>query len=210
MELDLAQMTSQERYRLLVASVIPRPIAFVTTLDENGVTNLAPFSYFNVITSRPALISISIGQREWQGKRQKKDTLKNIEATGQFVINLAVEGLLAAVNDASADYPPGVSEIEALKLTTVASAKVRPPRIHESPVHLECELSRVIMLGDEPQVGLVIGEVVHYHADPSVVDAATKLPVAERLRPLARMGGAEYAGLGEIFVQARPVLPGHD
>lgn len=207
MELSLEQVDGPERYRLLVATVIPRPIAFVSTLDARGVTNLAPFSYYNVITSRPALISIAIGQRQWQGQRQKKDTLRNIEETGQFVVNVATEGLLDAVNASSADYAPGVSEIEALGLTPAPSAMVRPPRIQESPVHLECKLSRVIMLGDEPQVGLVIGEVVHYHALDEVLAPSTRLPDARRLQPLARLGGTEYAELGDILARPRPAIP---
>jgi flavin reductase (DIM6/NTAB) family NADH-FMN oxidoreductase RutF len=207
MEIDVEQMNGQERYRLLVASIIPRPIAFVSTIDSAGATNLAPFSYFNVVTSRPALISISIGQRVWQGRRTKKDTLQNIEQTGEFVVNLAVESMLEAVNDSSADYAPGVSELEELGLTAVPSLKVKPPRIKESPVHLECKLSQVLMLGEHPQVGLVIGQVVQYHAEAGVLEAASQLPDPERLRPLARLGGSGYAGLGELFSRARPADP---
>lgn len=207
MELDLTQLNGPERYRLLVASVIPRPIAFVSTIDAQGVTNLAPFSYFNVVTSRPALISISVGQRVWQGARQKKDTLQNIEATGQFVVNVATETLLAQVNQASADYPPGTSEIQALGLTEVAAQQVRPPRIAESPIHLECRVHRLLLLGDEPQVGLVIGEVVQYHADSSVLDAEGLYPDPALLQPLARLGGTEYAGLGKRYSLPRPGTP---
>lgn len=207
MELDLTELTGPERYRLLVASVIPRPIAFVSTIDVNGTTNLAPFSYFSVVTSRPALISVSIGQRVWQGARQKKDTLQNIEATGEFIVNMATEPLLVQVNQASADYPPGTSEIHALGLTEVPAKRVRPPRIAESPLHLECRVHRVILLGDEPQVGLVIGEVVQYHADPSVLDAQGLVPDAGLLQPLARLGGTEYAGLGQRYAVPRPGPP---
>lgn len=207
MELELSGLSPQERYRLLVATVVPRPIAFVSTLDDSGGTNLAPFSYFNIVTARPALISVSIGQRTWQGQRQKKDTLQNIEATGEFVVNVATEALLEAVNASSADYAPGVSEIERLGLTPVPAAKVRPPRIAESPVHLECKLSQVIVLGDDPQVGLVIGEVVHFHAKSEVLDAATSLPDAVRLKPLARLGGTQYGTLGQVFSRARPGSP---
>jgi len=207
MELDLERLSPAERYRLLVATVIPRPIAFVSTQDAAGVTNLAPFSYFSVVTSRPALISVAIGQRAWQGARQKKDTLQNIEETCEFVVNAATVGLLQVVNDSSADYPPDVSELEALGLTAVPSLKVRPPRIRESPVHMECKLHRVVMLGEEPRVGLVIGEVVHYHADDAVVDSAAGLPDPERLGPLARLGGIQYAGLGELLSRPRPTTP---
>ncbi len=208
MELDLKQLDAALRYQLLVSTVIPRPIAFVSTLGPSGATNLAPFSYFNVVTSRPALISISIGQRTWQGAKQKKDTLVNIEHTGEFVVNIATEALVDAVNHSSADYAPGVSELEQLGLTSVPSSKVRPPRIAESPVHMECRLHQVIMLGDSPQVGLVIGEVIHYHADPGVLDGAGQLPEPDKLKPLARLGGARYSALGEILSRARPGRPG--
>lgn len=207
MERELERLSQPERHRLLLASVVPRPIAFVSTLDASGVSNLAPFSYFNVVATRPALISLSIGQRSWQGERQKKDTLQNIEAIGEFVVNVATEALLDQVNQASAEYPPGVSEIDATGLTPIPAQRVRPPRIAECPIHLECILRQVISLGDSPQVGLVIGEVVHYHAADDVLDDAGELPDPNRLRPLARLGGSLYSGLGPIHSRARPTEP---
>ena len=206
MERDLERMHQPERHRLLLASVVPRPIAFVSTLDASGVSNLAPFSYFNIVASRPALVSISIGQRVWQGQRQKKDTLQNIEALGEFVVNVATEALLDQVNQSSADYPPGVSEIEATGLTPIPAHRVRPPRIAECPIHLECVLRQVVSLGDQPQVGLVIGEVIHYHAADEVLDEAG-VPDPNRLRPLARLGGTLYSGLGPIYSLERPIEP---
>jgi flavin reductase (DIM6/NTAB) family NADH-FMN oxidoreductase RutF len=160
MDIDPGTLSGGECYRLLVSTVIPRPIAFVTTRTDNGSINLAPFSYFNLVTSRPPLVSICIGQRTWNGKKQRKDTLVNIERSGEFVVNAATDALMEAINDSSADYPPGVSELGALGLSTRPSHKVGVPGLFESPINMECTLHRTILLGDAPQVALVIGKVV--------------------------------------------------
>lgn len=207
MDIDPRTLGGGEAYRLLVSSVVPRPIAFITTCNADGSTNLAPFSYFNVVTSKPPLVSICIGQRTWEGKRQKKDTLKNIEGSGQFVINIATEKLLSVVNDSSADFAPGVSELDELGLSTRASKVVEVPSLAESPVNMECTLYKVIMLGEEPQVGLVLGEVVHYHAKDEVWDPQSGGPDPRRLDPIARLGGTFYASLGELHSLERPPRP---
>jgi flavin reductase (DIM6/NTAB) family NADH-FMN oxidoreductase RutF len=207
MEIDLDGLPGIERYRFLVSAVVPRPIAFVSTLSAGGSTNVAPFSYFNVVTARPPLVSVAIGQRKWEGEVIKKDTLTNIEQTGEFVINLATTALLDAINESSAEYAPGESEIEALGLTPAPSSKVQPPRIAESPVHLECRLERLVMLGDEPQQGLVIGRVVHVHVEDAVLDPETKTVNPTRLSPLARLGGNYYATLGDLIERVRPTRP---
>jgi flavin reductase (DIM6/NTAB) family NADH-FMN oxidoreductase RutF len=207
MDIDTRSLVGSEAYRLLVCSVLPRPIAFVTSTNPDGTTNLAPFSYFNVVASRPPLVSIAIGQRTWEGRKQKKDTLKNIEASGQFVVNVATERLLSVVNESSADFAPGVSELDQLGLSTLDSKVVEVPSLAESPVNMECKLHRVIMLGDEPQVGLVIGEVVHYHAKDEVWDDEAGGPDPRRLDPLARLGGTYYASLGALHSIERPPRP---
>lgn len=207
MEIDPQSLGSGELYRLLVCSVVPRPIAFVTSTNADGSTNLAPFSYFNVVTSKPPLVSICIGHRTWEGRKQKKDTLKNIETSGEFVVNIATERLLSAVNASSADFAPGVSELDELDLSTRPSTVVGVPSLAESPVNMECQLHRVIMLGDEPQVGLVVGQVVHYHADDDVWDRGAGGPDPRRLEPLARLGGKFYASLGELHALERPGRP---
>ena len=204
MEIEPRALSGGECYNLLVSTVVPRPIAFISSQDETGQVNLAPFSYFNLVTTQPALVSISIGQRKWQGQRVKKDTLRNIERSGEFVINIASVSLIDALNRTAAELPPGHSELEAVGLTASPSRVVGPPRVAECPVHLECKLERVIMLGEHPQTGLVIGEVVHYHASDDVWDAAHHCVDPKRLDPLARLGGTFYAGLGALHSLPRP------
>jgi flavin reductase (DIM6/NTAB) family NADH-FMN oxidoreductase RutF len=206
-DIDPKALSGSEVYRLMVSSVVPRPIAFVTTTNADGTTNLAPFSYFNLVTSKPPLVSICIGQRTWDGRKQKKDTLKNLEALGEFVVNVATERLLSVVNQSSADFAPGVSELDELGLGTKASKVVSVASLSESPVNMECKVHRVVMLGDEPQVGMVVGEVVHYHADDRVWDAKQGGPDSRLLNPIARLGGTYYASLGELHSLARPARP---
>src|SRR5262245_26819747 len=129
MILDPAKSSVREVYLMLISSVVPRPIAFVSTRSAAGVTNLAPFSYFNGVSSKPPIVSVSIGYRRWRGAIVKKDTLRNIEETGEFVVNVATEALLAQVNQSSAEYPPDVSEISEVGLTPLPSDLVKPPRI---------------------------------------------------------------------------------
>jgi len=207
MKIDPAQLSGSEAYRLMISAVVPRPIAFISSCDEDRNTNLAPFSYFNCVTSKPPLISVSIGQRKWGGERIKKDTLRNIEAVEEFVVNIATMPLIAKVNASSAEYPPGVSEIEAVGLTAEPSERVSVPRIAESPINLECRLHRVMMLGDAPQTGLIIGEVVYVHVDDSVWNAESGEVDPVRLSPLARLGGSLYGALGDITSIPRPKLP---
>jgi flavin reductase (DIM6/NTAB) family NADH-FMN oxidoreductase RutF len=204
MVIDPKTSPARDIYFLMISAIVPRPIAFVSTRSAAGVTNLAPFSYFNGVTSKPPLVSISIGQRRWEGKLVKKDTLRNIEETGEFVVNAATEPLLERLNQTSAEYPPNVSEIEAAGLTPLPSDIVAPPRIKESPIHLECRLERIIWLGDEPQNGLVIGEVVRFHIDEAVWDPENRTIDPERLKPVSRLGGTLYGALGGITSLPRP------
>lgn len=207
MQIDPKEAATKDIYSVLISAVVPRPIAFVSTLSAEGVTNLAPFSYFNGVSSRPPLISISIGHRRYEGAVRKKDTLQNIEETREFVVNIATLPLLEQLNQSAAEYPPGVSEIDELELETLPSVKIRPPRIKASPVHLECRLERVVMLGEPALNGLVIGEVVHFHVDDSVWDAAAGLIDPVKLNPIARLGGTLYTTLGEIISLPRPEQP---
>jgi flavin reductase (DIM6/NTAB) family NADH-FMN oxidoreductase RutF len=204
MQIDPKEVASREVYAVMISAIVPRPIAFVSTRSIDGITNLAPFSYFNGVASKPPLISISIGHRRYEGKVVKKDTLQNIEETREFVVNVATLGLLSQINQSSAEYPPEVSEIEELQLETLPSVKVTPPRIKASPVQLECRLERVVMLGEPALNGLVIGEVVYFHIDDSVWDPARGSIDPEKLSPIARLGGALYTTLGRIISLPRP------
>lgn len=201
MLIDPAQASTRDLYQLMISAIVPRPIAFVSTLNRSGIVNLAPFSYFNAVSSKPPLVSLSISKRRWQGALVKKDTWRNIEETGELVIHIGTEALVAPLNQCSAEYPPECSELEAVGLTPLASTRVRPPRLKESPIALECRLERIIELG---AVGLVIAEVLCFHVDEAVWDAERAGVDPEKLRPVARLGGSSYSKLGEVFSLPRP------
>ncbi|MEV2275470.1 flavin reductase family protein [Nocardiopsis sp. NPDC049922] len=172
-------------YQLLTAVVVPRPIAWVSTTSASGVDNLAPHSFFTVACTEPPIVQFtSVG---------RKDSLTNAETTGEFVVHLAPEGLREQVNATGTPYPPEVSEFDAVGLTREASKAVRPPRVAESPVALECVLHSTVGLGDST---VVFGRVVHAAvAEDVLVDGH---PEVTRLRPLARLGRNEWSALGEV------------
>ena len=192
---DPSRMTAREIYRFMIDAIVPRPIAFVSTRGPGGGFNVAPFSYFNAITSDPPLIGISINRR----KGQPKDTLRNIEDTGEFVVNVVPESLLAQMVRASGDWPADADEFELTGLTPAPAETVRAPRVAEAPVHLECRLHRLIEFGSTT---LVVGEIVHARADERVVTGGRIDP--EKLRPVGRLGGDGYAIVHEVVHQARP------
>jgi flavin reductase (DIM6/NTAB) family NADH-FMN oxidoreductase RutF len=192
-------------YRFLTSAVIPRPIAWVTTVDPaSGVVNAAPFSWFQAVCADPMMVMLSIQER---APGQPKDTLRNMRATGEFVVNLVPRAAAERMVQTSAEYPADVSEVEAVGLATVSSHVVRPPRIADSPVHLECRLAREVPLGRTGATTLVLGEVVHVAADDQVLDARGNLDPA-KVTLVARMGGAEYCDTGHHFTIKRPSL--HD
>lgn len=198
---DFAKLPVREIYRMLVASIVPRPIAFVTTIDENDVTNLAPFSFFNGVCSNPAYLCFSSARARDGGK---KDTLRNIEKTGEFVVNTAEESIAEKVNAASETLPYGTSEIEKVGLTILSSTWVKPPRIAESAIHMECRLDQFIEIGKNEPGGatLVIGRVLGMHvADRVLTDGEIQY---EKLKPVARLGRDEWLRGGEVFRLRRP------
>lgn len=204
MILDPSEMPPRDFYKFMISAIVPRPVAWVSTLSADGVTNVAPFSYFNGVTSRPPMISLSIGSRSWDGEVVPKDTLRNIEATREFVVHVTTEELADAANRSAAEFPPDVSEIAELGLTAAPCTKVKPPRILESPVALECVLDRVIRVGDPPLTGLVLGIVVAAHVDERVWDVGVSAIDPIRLRAVARLGGQLWARPGEPFTLERP------
>ena len=207
MQIDPKDHSSAELYRLMISTVVPRPIAWVSTHSEAGVVNVAPFSYFQAIGSRPPLLMLSIGQRRYQGQRIDKDTLRNIRSQGEFVVNIVTEAHLDAVNHSAIDCPPEHSEVEELGLATAPSEVISVPRIASCPVHYECVTHQILQLGDHGRMSVVIGEVVRFHVDPDLWDAESGTVDVRKLRPLARLGGKLYAGLGEIFERDRPSWP---
>ncbi len=199
MQIDPRDYDARRIYQLMTSVVVPRPIAWVSSLSRDGVLNLAPFSYFNAVTSTPPLISISVGRR----RGQRKDTAHNASSTREFVVNIVTEANLAAMNDTSGDYPPEVNEFEVAALTPIPSVRVKPPRVAEAPVQLECRTREIFELSPGI-VDLVIGEVVMFHvADELPIDGDLHIP-GGALRAVARLGGSDYATLGEIKSLPRP------
>lgn len=189
--LDLADYDRAGRYKLLTGSVVPRPIAWVTTCMADRRTNLAPFSQFIIISTEPGLLGFSIGPRP--GGR--KDTLVNIEREGEMVINSAPEALARTIQESSDDLPPEVSEVEHLGLDTVPSVKVRPPRLAASQIQFECAVERLIPLGAST---LVVGKVLAMHIARGLRDADNRID-HRHYRPLGRIGGRRYTRMTEII-----------
>lgn len=188
-----------QAHELMTAAVAPRPIAFVSTVGPDGVFNLAPFSLVTPISMDPIVVGFSIGSK--QGR--KKDTLVNIEATGEYVINAVTERLAAPMNQASADYPPEVDEFGAVGLTPLPGDLVRAPRVGESPISLECRLVRILEFGRPPrQNRFVVGEVVLIHVQDAFC-AGGEID-AGRLDLIGRLGGKRYCRTGDIFTMDRP------
>jgi flavin reductase (DIM6/NTAB) family NADH-FMN oxidoreductase RutF len=195
MQLDPARVPGPEMYRFMINAVVPRPIAFVSTRAADGSVNLAPFSYFNAISSVPPLVGIAIVDRP----DDEKDTLRNIRETGEFVVNLVAEPMLAAMAKTAGEWPRGTSEFEVAGLTPAPSERVAPPGVAESPVQLECRLHREIPLGNSH---LVVGEIVLARVDDGVLTDGRVDPL--KLRPVGRLGGEHYSLLREVVKEPRP------
>jgi flavin reductase (DIM6/NTAB) family NADH-FMN oxidoreductase RutF len=178
-----------DAYKLLIGSVLPRPIAFVSTADEQGIANLAPFSFFTGICADPMMFCFAPMLRGTDGS--KKDTLKNIEATHEFVINIVGETVVTQMNDTAIEFPSDVDEFEQVKLTKILSEIVKPPRVKECDVHLECALHQIVEFGDHPGAGsLVIGKVLMVHVnDELYFDGKID---TEKLAPIGRLAGTTY------------------
>lgn len=197
---DPESMSERENYKFLIGSIIPRPIAFVTTLSEEGAVNGAPFSYFNIVSSNPPMISLSI-QRS-QGRM--KDTARNIIGTKQFVVHIVDESNVEKINQTAASLPPDQSEIDLAGLTPVPSVKVSVPGIKEAKVRMECIVEHHLELGGTaaPGCDFIIGRVVQYHIDNSIYEGGR---IDTRgLAAVSRLAGHQYAKIGEIFEIERP------
>jgi flavin reductase (DIM6/NTAB) family NADH-FMN oxidoreductase RutF len=201
MMIDVSGHGLVETYRTLIEIVTPRPIAWVTSLDPDGRVNLAPFSFFNLFGSNPPVVVFSPTLRR---DGSKKDTLLNVEATGEFVLNAAVEPLAERVNLSSKELPRGSSEVELTGLTLRPSVKVRVPAIAEAPVNLECRVLQILPVGNGPlAANLVIGEVLVIHVDDRVLDPSGRVD-PRKLRTIARMGGDDYCRTSDLFQMKRP------
>ncbi|WP_241657741.1 flavin reductase family protein [Anaerobacillus alkaliphilus] len=194
--IDPSQNTSQENYKLLIGSIIPRPIAFVTTQSQSGVINGAPFSYFNIVSSNPPLISISI-QR---GGDRQKDTARNILAKKEFVVHIVDEDNVEKVNMTAASLPPDESEIELSGLTPISSTKISVPGVKEAKIRMECVLEQSLELGGN--CDFIIGRVVQFYFSDEIYQDGKINP--HSLRAVSRLAGNDYAKIGEIFTLERP------
>ncbi|MEI8325048.1 MAG: flavin reductase family protein [Betaproteobacteria bacterium] len=179
MQIDPALHSTADNYKLLTNLVVPRPIAWISTLGEDGLVNLAPFSFFNAVGSDPVYVMVSNGKN---GSDWPKDTARNIEASGEFVVNMVTEELFAAMNISAADFPPDQSELEAAQLHTAPSVLVKTPRVKQSPVSLECRLLSTQRLGSNT---LYIGEVVMFHVADDLIDARLRV---HDFAPIGRLG----------------------
>ncbi len=201
MQIDVASANVVDVYHALVGVVTPRPIAWVTTLSPSGVVNLAPFSFFNAFGANPPIVIFSPTLRR---DGSKKDTLLNVEQLGEFVINAATTTLAEKVNLTSKELTHDESEVPLAGLRTLPSTKVRPPRVAESPVHLECIVRQIIPCGTGAiAANLVIGEVVMMHISEAVLDEKQQVD-PRKLQTVARLGQDYWCHTTDLFEQKRP------
>lgn len=203
--LDPKKMRVSEVYRLMIGAIVPRPIAWISTVSPEGVTNLAPFSYFNAVSSHPPALSVSIAHKP---DGTKKDTLRNIETLGEFVVQIPSVEHAANVNLTAAEFDAQTSEIEAANLRTLPSDLVRPPRIADTKVQLECRLLHSLPIGAQGPgaTTLIVGEIVRFHFSEDIYspDGTIRL---DALDPLSRLGGIAFGKTRETFELPRVKLP---
>lgn len=199
LEIRPDDLDRRARYALLTSALIPRPIAWISTISAAGVRNLAPFSFFGGISSTPPLVGISIGRR----KGSKKDSWRNLEETGEAVVHIPTEELAESMVLSSGDFPEEVDEFEVTGLETIASTLVRPPRLAKAPVAMEARTERIIELGDAADANLfAVARILLFHIREDLLVDGRIAP--ERLRAVGRLGGQSYVRLTEIFDIPRP------
>jgi flavin reductase (DIM6/NTAB) family NADH-FMN oxidoreductase RutF len=200
LSIDPVNNTERENYKFLIGSVIPRPIAFVTTQSKDGILNGAPFSYFNIVSSNPPMISLSIQRTSGR----QKDTSRNIIEKKEFVVHIVDEQNVEKVNMTAASLPPDQSEIELAQLTPVNSVKVSVPGVKEAKIRMECILEHALELGgqDSPGCDFIIGKVVQFHIESDIYENGRIDP--RGLAAVSRLAGTNYAKIGEMFSIERP------
>ena len=195
------EQSDRDNYKFLIGSILPRPIALVTTLSETGVLNAAPFSYFNIVSSNPPIVSIAIQRKQGE----PKDTARNAMREGAFVVHVTDSSYLEQMNQTAANLPPEASEVELAGLTPVESEAVAVPGLAEARIRMECLLEQALPIGgtpDAPTTDLLLGRIVRFHIDASLYHEG-RIDTAA-LDPVSRLAGSDYARLGEIISLPRP------
>ena len=201
MYLDTREMSQRDAYRLLIGSVVPRPIGWVSTVSADDVGNLAPFSFFMAATGSPPTVVLSTSFRDGA----PKDTLRNVMEIPEFVLNVVSEAMGEAMNATSEEFPADVDELLAAGLTPVPSSRVRPVRVAEAPINMECKVVQLVPVGD-PKAGstLIIGEILAWHIRDEVFDAERMRIRLDELKALGRMAGDGYTRTRDQFEMIRP------
>jgi flavin reductase (DIM6/NTAB) family NADH-FMN oxidoreductase RutF len=198
-----ANLEKQNSHELLMSAILPRPIAFVSTVGEDGVFNLAPFSCFAPVGMKPALVCLQMSRKR---DGQKKDTLRNIEFSKDFVVNVVDEKLAQAMNQTSVEYPSNVDEFKEAGLTPLPGTLVKAPRVGESPVNMECKLVKILDYGEVPTgSSIILGEVILVHIKDGLW-AGDQISIS-KWKPIGRLGGQFYCRITDIFEMKRPDLP---
>lgn len=197
MEISVDTLSSRERYKLMTGAIVPRPIAWVSSLAQDGTPNLAPFSYFNAVSASPPVLMFSAGMHS---DDRPKDTLVNIEASGEFVVNIVTEAVVEAMNASAVVAPRGVNEFAFAGVTEAPSQTVKAPRVLESPVQFECELMDIYRVGNN---SVVFGRIKHIRVADEVLLDSYKID-ANALRPVGRLAGTTYSRVRDLFDLVRP------
>ncbi|WP_029520331.1 flavin reductase family protein [Persephonella sp. IF05-L8] len=190
MEIDLKNLDAKQIYKLMTSIIVPRPIAWVSTISKDGVYNLAPFSYFAGISSDPPLLLISVGRKD---TKEKKDTWQNIEETGEFVVNMVTKEILEKMNITALPFDREIDEFEKAGLTPVPSSVVRAPRVKEAPVNIECKSFEIIQIG---KMGIILGEILKVHVKEDILNEKGYVDTT-KLQIIGRLGGANYCIITE-------------
>ena len=195
MQFDFQTLAPEQRYKLMIGFIVPRPIALVTTRSKAGIDNAAPFSFFNMLGETPPLVALGLDRRP---DGTLKDTTININETGEFVVNLVDEAIAEQMMLCAIEFPPGESEIDPAGLTLAPSAEIAAARIAESPVQLECRKYQAVELGEGGRT-LMIGEIIHLHARDGLVDPETLRINRDAYQPIGRLSGAQYLRTSDRF-----------
>ncbi|MCW7554727.1 flavin reductase family protein [Endozoicomonas gorgoniicola] len=202
MHIDPTATPVKDVYKLLISTVTPRPIAWVSSIDDQGIVNLAPFSFFNVVSVNPPVLGFS---PLLDGTGKSKDTLNNIRNTGEFVVNVVSHHIADAMNQTSAPYEHHIDELQQAGLTAMPSSLVKPPSVKEAMVHYECRLHDLISFGNDPLAGnLILGQICHIHVNDELKDG-DRINVS-KLDTVGRMEGSYYSTTRDRFAIDRPIL----